>query len=152
MYLTVHGAAALFIARAIPNPFLSFVVGMASHFIIDFIPHGDEHIIPNYLTRPKKIRRLMGAALLDGVILAGFLILYIWLNPALSLNTVLACLAGSLLPDFLQGLYFVTEAHWLKFFNKFHLKIHNLPGNKLNWKLGMLIQVLTFTAFWLLII
>jgi hypothetical protein len=152
MYLTVHGAAALFIARAIPNPFVSFGVGLASHFIIDLVPHGDEHIIPSHLTRPKKIRRLMGAALLDGIILAGFLILYLWLNPTLSLNTVLACLVGSLLPDFLQGLYFVTEAGWLKMLNKFHIKIHNLPGSKLNWRLGMLIQVLTFMAFWLLII
>ncbi|MDP3986186.1 MAG: hypothetical protein Q8P77_02050 [Candidatus Veblenbacteria bacterium] len=152
MYITVHGTAALVIARAVPNPFLAFVLALVSHFILDFIPHGDEHLIQKHFTRGQTLRRLVGVAMLDGLIMVGFLALWLWVGPAVPRGAVAASLTGSLLPDVLQGLYLVTEWKWLKPFQRFHLGLHNASGHPLTWHQGMLVQCMVLTALWLLVI
>lgn len=152
MYLTVHGTAAMLIAKAIPNPIIAFFAGLISHFLLDFIPHGDEHLLKKHFTRGQNLRRLVGAATLDGLILLGFLSIYLWVGPIVSPSVILVSLLGALLPDILQGIYFVTEWDWLKSFQKFHLGIHNASGHDLNWHQGLMVQSLILTAFWVLAI
>jgi hypothetical protein len=150
MYLTVHGTAAMLIARSVPNPFLAFLLALSSHFVLDFIPHGDEHIIQKHFTRGKTLRRLVGYATVDGIILAGFLAIFIWFGPLnISRQTVFWSLLGSLLPDLLQGFYFATEARWLKRFQDFHVSIHNASSHALTWHQGLLVQSMVLTALWL---
>ena len=153
MYLTAHGTAGLLIARFIPNPILAFVVGMVSHLVLDFIPHGDEHIADQKrFSLPQAKHRIAGAALLDGILLTFFVLLYIATTPTTSYQTIIWAFAGAVLPDILQGIYLVTNTRWLKEFNHVHQGIHNMAGHKLNWKQGMLVQAMTFTALWLMLI
>lgn len=152
MYLTVHGAAALAVAQAVPNPFLAFVLALATHFILDFIPHGDEHLIQKHFSRGQTLRRLMGTAMVDGILLVGFVAIYVWTTPLLNLPVVFFSLAGAMLPDLLQGLYFVSLAPWLKPINTWHNQLHNATRHPLNWQQGMLVQCLVLTALWLLVI
>ena len=152
MYLSIHTAAGLALARLIPNPIVAFIAGLLSHFVLDFIPHGDEFLVDASFTRRRIRRRLLGAAILDGIILLCFLLLYIWITPNLYMPTVLASVAGCLLPDMLQGIYLVTEAKWLKPFSKIHDHLHNLPGHHLEWQKGVIVQALSFTALWLLLL
>lgn len=149
MYLTVHGAAALTIAQASPNLFIGFLLGLASHVVLDIIPHGDE--LPSYFVGPKKVRRLMGAGMIDGIILALFLILYVWTTPGLHLPTVLAAVIGAVLPDALQGMYFLFTKPplWLEKLQNWHRYIHNPFHHHIGWKQGTLVQCLVFAALWL---
>lgn len=151
MYLTVHGATALLVARAVPNPLLAFLLSLVSHFILDFIPHGDEHLLKKHFTRGQTMRRMFGAASLDGMILVGFMAIFLWVGPPISLSTVAWSLIGSLLPDLLQGIYFATETKWLKPFQKMHLAVHNASDHQLNWHQGMMVQCLILTALWLMV-
>ena len=152
MYLTAHGTAGLVIASFIPNPILAFVVAILSHAVLDFIPHGDEHIADQTrfgLLHAK--HRVAGAALLDGALLTFFVLLYVATTPLISYQTMIWAFVGAVLPDILQGIYLVTNVHWLKEFNHIHQGVHNLAGHKLNWKQGMLVQAMTFTALWLML-
>lgn len=152
MYLTVHGTAGILLARAIPNPLLAFVAGLISHFVLDLVPHGDEHLIKHHFTRQRTLRRLLGASLLDGCILASLTSLYLWTTPWANTATAIWGLIGALLPDLLQGLYFVTQTKLLRGFNRLHVAVHNLPNFRFTWQTGALLQCLTLTALWLLLI
>ncbi|HAO81410.1 MAG: hypothetical protein UV57_C0026G0008 [Parcubacteria group bacterium GW2011_GWD2_43_10] len=149
MYLTVHGTTAMLIARSVPNPFVAFLLALASHFVLDFIPHGDEHLLKAHFTRGQTARRMFGAASLDGLILLGFVAIFLWVGPTVNTSTFIWSLIGALLPDVLQGIYFATETKWLKPFQNFHLGIHNASNHPLNWHQGMLVQCLVLTAVWL---
>jgi hypothetical protein len=152
MYLSVHAAAGLALARVIPNPLVAFIAGLLSHFVLDFIPHGDEFLAEATFTRARIRRRLLGAAFLDGVIMVIFLLIYNWTTPVINLSAAIAAVIGSLLPDALNGFYLITQAPLLKRFIHWHGKLHNLPGHELSWPKGIMIQALVFTAFWLLLL
>lgn len=151
MYLTVHGTTAMLITKIIPNPFLAFLLSLLSHFVLDFIPHGDEHLLKKHFTRGQVMRRVLGAATLDGIILLGFVSIFLWVGPTISLTTFFWSLVGALIPDILQGLYFATEWKGLKAFQDFHLGIHNVTKHPLNWHQGMMVQCLVLTALWLIV-
>jgi hypothetical protein len=147
MYLTVHAAAGLLIASATPNPIFGFAAGLVSHLALDLVPHGDE--LPTHFVRPQVLRRLLGAALLDGTVVAALLVVYYLAGHTFS-TTTFATLAGALLPDALEGAYLITQTKGLAWFSRFHGKIHNFTKVRLGWQFGMLIQCLTLTALWLL--
>ncbi len=152
MYLTVHGATALALARLSPNPLVGFVLGLVSHVVLDVIPHGDE--LPRYYTGPRKLRRIFGAGVLDGLVLSFFLVIYVWTTPNVNLSLALASVLGAVLPDALQALYFITEKPpgWLQALQRWHRSIHNPFRHNLDWTQGLLVQALTFAAVWLLLL
>ncbi len=152
MYLTVHGAAGLAIAQAVPNPLAAFLVGLLSHFVLDFVPHGDEHLAQKHFSRGQTLRRLVGAALIDGVLLTGFLILYLWTTPWANYPASGAAVLGAVLPDALQGLAFATNWKGLDWFTKFHEGMHNSAGHKLSWQQGLMVQGLVLAGLWLFVI
>ncbi|MBU1038947.1 hypothetical protein KKC17_01800 [Patescibacteria group bacterium] len=153
MYLTIHAAAGLTLAKYIPNPFIAFIAGVLSHLILDAIPHGDEYLNDSSLVAWLRRRRFLGAAILDSVTMLGFVLLYLSNFPIANNNTVLAAVFGALLPDIVQGLHFLSRRKWLKKYHAFHAeKINNLPKLNLSWQVGLLVQVMTLTALWLLAI
>lgn len=153
MYLTVHGVAGLAIARLTPNPIVAFIAGVLSHLALDLIPHGDEHLVDSTrFTRRRILKRIIGAGLVDSVVLAIMIMLYVATTPWVNAGTTIAALAGALLPDILHGVHMVTGSKYLDWFTKFHLRLHNLSGQKFRWQVGMLIQVLIFTALWLVVV
>ncbi len=151
MYLSVHGSAALAIARFIPNPIIAFLASLLSHLMLDFIPHGDEFLTDTN-DHNKNMKRLLGAAMIDGAVLVIFILVFIALYPTMSLSLMLISLLGGLLPDILQGVYLISKPRWLKGFDAMHTSLHNMPGHKIRWQVGMLVQCLTFTALWVLFI
>ena len=152
MYLSVHTVAGLALARVIPNPIVAFIAGLLSHFVLDFIPHGDEFLADSTFTRVRIRRRLLGAAFLDGIILVIFLLIYAWTTPNINLSATVAAVIGSLLPDAINGFYLITQAPLFKRYVHWHSKLHNLPGHELTWPKGIMIQGLVFAALWLLLL
>ena len=64
MYLTVHGASGLFIGSQVGNPWLAFVLGVVSHFILDMIPH-ESKSIDEWYERGKGRGRFFLAGIID---------------------------------------------------------------------------------------
>jgi len=152
MYLTVHAAAGLWLATYTANPIVAFFLGLISHFILDAIPHGDEHVGHGLLTRWHAIKRLVGATTIDGIILVFFTLIYIATTPAANTTIVLASLAGAILPDLLWGIYLLIPFRALRWYYNFHSSIHNPARHKMHWQYGIFIQVLIFTALWLMLV
>ncbi len=152
MYLTVHAVAGLTLAGYTTNPWLAFVLGLISHFVLDFIPHGDEHLAASHLSRQQTIKRLLGAAIIDGIVLVIFGLIYIATTPIYDPTPLIAGVAGALAPDVLLALSMITNANWLNWYKKFHHSIHNLPQHKLTWVQGIFVQVMVFIALWLMLV
>ncbi|MBI5733432.1 MAG: hypothetical protein HY973_00615 [Candidatus Kerfeldbacteria bacterium] len=151
MYLTVHSSAALVIAKFIPNPLVAFIAGLASHFVLDAIPHGDEHLMREHFPTWRNLRRPVGAAVIDGIVMLFLLLIYVATTPLISYTTLGLTIAGAVLPDLLQAIYIVFKPSWLKWFYSFHLKIHNFTGHKIHWTQGLLVQGMVLAACWLIV-
>jgi len=113
MFLTTHAAAGVLISQRLESPVLVFFISIVVHFIMDFIPHGDENLYQEW--RPKKRRR---AAILGSLDLLGVLILIAVLYNTIDLprfGLVTAGIVGSLLPDLLSHVFpFIHEKYQKK--------------------------------------
>lgn len=151
MYLTVHSSAALVIAKFIPNPLAALAVGLVSHFALDAIPHGDEHLMREHLPTWRNLRRPVGAAMIDGIVMLFLILIYVATTPLISYTTLGLAIAGAILPDLLHAIYIVRRPSWLKWSYTFHLKIHNFADHKIHWTQGLLVQGMVLTACWLIV-
>ncbi len=116
MFLTVHAAAGIYIASTISNPWAVFTASFASHFVLDFIPHGDDKIYHDDEWRvQKKYRRVLYYGLIDLGVLTGLTLFTYQQTPVPQTGLVLLAILGSILPDFLSLLFPVIHERmsWL---------------------------------------
>jgi hypothetical protein len=146
MILSTHAVVGAALASLMPgHPVVAFVVGAASHFAIDAIPHVD------YPLRSISVRRSASSAfrfnwglLQDLGLLAldacGGLAIVLWLyaSPGATV-AVLAGALGGMLPDPLQLLQKLYPREPLKSLQRFHAWIHT--KRKLSWPLGVAVQL-----------
>lgn len=118
MFLTTHAAAGIFIAEHVHDPVAVFGLAFASHFVLDFIPHGDEDL---YRDNDWKIlgryRRVILINLLD---VGGLIALTLWAinRPNLPASHLLPiAILGSILPDLLSNFFPILHQrlNWLFF-------------------------------------
>jgi len=149
MFLTIHSAAGAVIGNSVQNPILAFILGFASHFVLDRIPHID----PNLDISTKKSFQftkpviLMGAiALIDTtlvILLAFVLIKKFHLEP---INTI-SGMFGSILPDYLMGLSVLLKNKYLSAFDRFHRFCHFDEKKILvPWYAGSAIQIILLVS------
>ena len=74
MYLVVHGVAGMVIGKQITNPFCSFVISFAAHFILDIIPH-DNVELEKWMRKGQEKGKFMVVGLLDILLLVIIIIL-----------------------------------------------------------------------------
>jgi len=141
MFLTVHGAIGIIIGQHLKNPFWAFFVGFISHYLFDIIPHGDTKAPAKW----NNLIHLALAALIDIFILISFILVLSVKSQILNLNTASALL-GALLPDFLQGFYFLSNKKLFKLHQKFHNFFHFLIAEKFefNFYTGIILQTILF--------
>ncbi|OGY53719.1 MAG: hypothetical protein A3A24_00935 [Candidatus Buchananbacteria bacterium RIFCSPLOWO2_01_FULL_46_12] len=121
MFLTVHATAAIIVTQQVVNPWLAFLIGFLSHFVLDAIPHGDEDLFKHADGRIK-MRVLIITALID-LLLALIWFNFLWQQEKItSLWPAVFAAFGSMLPDFLTGFYLITRSPWLKWI--YHLNSH----------------------------
>ncbi len=149
MYLTAHSSAGVLIAAKFVNPWLAFVLGFLSHYVLDMIPHGEENIFDKKYHRIN-YRSLIKALTIDFIIL----ILYIYfIMTKLEVNqiTLLAAVFGTVLPDLIWGFYYLTKWKILKWPTKMHNYLHMLIKHRqLPLSYGLVIQSLTLIVFTLI--
>lgn len=108
MYSPVHATAGFFIARAIPNPVLGIVAAVASHYVLDAIPHGDAGFGP-WLTAPGVGRRVV---IVEGLDLGSAALMVAYLvatHPDRSAWYLVAGAAAGILPDLIWGARYLLD-------------------------------------------
>lgn len=141
MLLTIHAIFALIFAKFLPNVYWAFLIGFASHFILDMIPHGDREA--DAWSDDKKMRRLPTIAFFD-ILLLLILIYFIFHRLNLPLAIAWALMLGAVAPDAIQaGFMTFSKNPFDNLYAKIHHAVHKyLSKNLLSYKAGAIVQLL----------
>ncbi len=147
MFVTTHAAIGALVGVVVPSPTAAFSLGFLSHFLVDRIPHGDEHMLDGYKSGDK-IKRAVAYVSIDAVI-AMYVTLLILSNAPPHLHAAMKWgLIGSILPDLLVGVYEVTKiGPFFRRFTAYHHKNHHhwigkyRKGKDIPFKWGVAYQV-----------
>lgn len=153
MYQIVHGTAGLLIGEQINQPWLAFILGIVSHFILDAIPH-DIAEVRRWQDRGNFIKRVSFEAAID-LLLFLILIFTLVLTKNLTFSwSILAAVIGALLPDYIWGMgeLFKIKQSWMEKYKQLHNGDHALLHKNIYipLKYGLLIQ-LGFMIFFLIL-
>lgn len=159
MVLSTHAVAGAALAQLIPsNPALGFGLAVASHFLLDMIPHwdyslsslgqsvGGSELNKKIKSGPALIADFLktGADGFLGLILA-FLIFYPQSGSAVF--ALVIGVIGGVLPDFLQFIFYRYKPFWLRPVQYFHLWVHAKSNLNHRPVPGVLSQVLIMVIF-----
>lgn len=152
---SVVGGAIGVVARA--HPVLAFAAGFVSHFVLDAFPHWQYSLVS---TKPHPTDKMLGRFILDikfvfdlikiGIdMLLSLIVVYIFFHgdtfsiTAFLTQGVFWGMVGSVLPDFLQFVYFQTKNKALGGLQRFHMWIHVDQDKERNdwYPLGIFLQV-----------
>ena len=125
MTLTTHATLGAVIGHATGNPFLAFVFGFISHFLIDMIPHGDTGLADNFRVHKHHRKQTVAYVMVDAVFALFFVLLLANTRDIISMRTFSWGIVGGVLPDLLVGLYDLTKSPLLRWFNRIHFFFHD---------------------------
>jgi hypothetical protein len=152
--LTTHALVGASAAVLFPEePLWAFLVGFASHFAIDSLPHWDYKLRSlqrnqnDLLSTDMKfgkdflidLRNTAGDSILGVSLSVLMFAVFVFQAPVF---TVLAAACGGILPDFLQFVYFKTRSKLLEPLQKFHIWIQKGKTLMVSGKLGIPLQAL----------
>lgn len=145
MFLTAHTTAALSLSTLPIANWLLFPLAFISHYIVDIIPHGDEHLIPTTFTRKQTIIRMITIALIDAVGIAVIIALFIKYQTnieTISLSRITGAVALACLPDGLQFIEYITKGRIriIHLHQTIHTTIHNILQKHIPFKYGIVVQ------------
>ena len=149
MTLTTHAVIGAVIGATTGDPALAFSLGFGSHFLVDIIPHGDREVYEGHKTKTAQ-KRAFAYVVTDAVAAIIVVALMVAYSPDHGLSMAVAMgIIGSVLPDFINGIYEAWEVTALEWFSKAHFFFHNLISDRTGdvpLKYGILGQ-LVFIAF-----
>ena len=130
MTLTTHAVIGAIIGGATGDPYLAFSLGFGSHFLVDIIPRGDRELYEGHKTKTAQ-KRAVAFVIMDAITALIVVSLMFAYSPDHTLSFVLAMgIIGSVLPDFINGIYEAWEVQSLEWFNRFHFFFHNLISDR----------------------
>ena len=127
MYLTTHAPISLIIGTKIKNPFVSFFVAFAAHFVLDAIPHDP-------LWQTETSFNFTITVLTDFILLFSLLlILNKYRKDILSSVSILSALAGGIMPDVLWGINIISPIKFdiITQYQSFNYWVHAGHNSKL---------------------
>ncbi len=125
MTLTTHATLGAVLAKAAGNPLMAFVFGFISHFLVDMIPHGDSGISDNFRVHKRRRKQAVAYVAVDAVIAVIFVLILANTRDISSMRTFTWGIIGGVLPDLIVGVYELTKAPFLKWFNTMHFFFHD---------------------------
>jgi hypothetical protein len=173
MFLTTHAAAGILISRYFPEPGAVFGISFASHFLMDFIPHGDTDLYHDEVWKVQnKYRRVVLINALDLVFLVA-MVLWVILQPDMPrANLMLIGVIGSVLPDLFSHFFpaihhrfsWLGVVRWLHAGSKqiglrfmvrgqnwlHHLFHHRLIHRDISFRAGLVMQLTLVAVMFLL--
>ncbi len=126
MTLTTHATLGAVIGHTVGIPYLAFIFGFISHFIVDMIPHGDTGMSDNFRVHKKRRKHAVAYVMVDAIIAIFFILLLANTRDIESMRTFSWGIVGSVLPDFLVGVYDITKTPLLRWFNSLHFYFHDI--------------------------
>ncbi|MGB0756971.1 MAG: hypothetical protein ACPGO5_00780 [Patescibacteria group bacterium] len=143
MFLSVHSSAALVLATMPLHAALLFPISFISHYIVDSIPHGDEHLIPDSFTEKQKEKRMLLIAGIDGLIILLILGAYFYTHPSTPLWRGIIAAFLACLPDGLQFIEIKTKGRFklIHTHQKMHTYLHGFFKKEIPFKYGILVQI-----------
>ncbi len=147
MFLVGHAAVgvAAVSALGITNPVAAFGVGWISHYLADFLPHGDEPV-GEWTKKGNEILRFAGILAVDGSLFLAVFGYYSWTR-GISIPLIAAA-AGSFVPDVMWGLEMVAHRKLWGFMSKFHARNHNFFHPHLPAWVGLAWQSAATVLLW----
>jgi hypothetical protein len=150
MFLTVHAPLGIIIGQHVNDPFLAFVIGFISHYILDIIPHGDTDVPQKY----KNTIYIVLAGLIDSaclILLSVFLLLH---NVGLLTPSIILGTFGAILPDLFQLFYYKYRGKNSAKIQGIHNFFHDLIAKKLQFKFanGIIFQVISLIILLIIIL
>ncbi|MFH1863563.1 MAG: hypothetical protein ABIJ85_01440 [bacterium] len=136
MLETPHVAVGAAIALKIPNPFISIPLALASHFILDRVPHWNPHFYTETQKLGKPTKKSTTVAVVDST-------LALAMGTAVALTalpdwgrvvTILACCFVSVISDQLKIPYFFFKRRggffkkWTDFERSMQMEVSFIPG------------------------
>jgi hypothetical protein len=147
MFLIGHAAVGLVAASWTDNPLLAFVIGFASHFVADAIPHGDEPVGP-WAKRGSHhgLLRLVSLMVIDLLLILGA---WLWLVSRAGFQWApVFAIAGACTPDFMWGFEHFMRRRLFGRFVAWHEANHNFLHINLPLWLGLTMQGIVTVALW----
>jgi hypothetical protein len=146
LILSTHAIVGAAIATLMPDhPGLAFLSGMASHFLIDAIPHWDYPLRSISVTRDPSPALTLNWSLLHDLGLIGLdvfvglaVALWLYASPTAATAVLLGAL-GAILPDPLQLAHKLWPREPLRTLQRFHSWIHS--NRELQWPTGVASQI-----------
>ncbi|MBI3572702.1 MAG: hypothetical protein HY092_00685 [Candidatus Kerfeldbacteria bacterium] len=170
VFLTTHAAAGILISHYVRSPIEVFGLAFASHFVLDFVPHGDEQLYHDEEWRSgRRYRRVAIINAIDVTVMAAMALWAIANNPLPNSHLMLIGILGSIIPDFLshlfpvvhkrlswlflvRWLYGLTKPTGLRYLvraqNWFHDALHHdIIRSDISFQSGLIMQVLLVILF-----
>ncbi len=131
------------IGQNVPTPGLAFALGVASHFMLDLIPHGDSQLYKNYKAG-QSVTKSVVYATIDSVF-AVILLIYLLENASYpSRATMAAGVVGAVIPDLLVAIGEGIRIKPLFWFQKIHIRIHDAIATRagnITLRSGIIMQI-----------
>ena len=136
MLETPHVALGAAIAVKVGNPALSIPLSLASHFLLDRVPHWNPHLYTETqkFGVPSRKSTIIGAIDIGLSLILGFGIAATVLPDKVMAGTIVACSLASVLPDVIKYPYYYFKARykplvrWVKFERKMQVDTSFWPG------------------------
>ncbi len=146
MLETPHVILGAAIATKIPNPFISIPLALASHFVLDKVPHWNPHLYTETqkLGHPSRVSTAIALTDIGLSLVAGFYFAGRFAPDYQRSAVVLACCLAAVLPDVVKYPYYYFKARfdiltkWVKFERSLQVDTTFYPG--------VLTQLLTILA------
>ncbi len=161
MTLATHAVVGALTAQLFPaHPLVSFVVGFASHFLIDAIPHWDYHLASFRENRESALgndMHISKKSILDFIkigfdICLGIFLSFAIIGPVpLRGASVFWGAVGGILPDPLQFVYWKFRREPFLSLQRFHVWIHTKKKLKGRPLVGIPLQVALVAIVFLLV-
>lgn len=124
MLVTFHAAAGAVIGEQINHAYWAFLFGLLSHFLLDFIPHGDRNHITDFALG-QRLKYLLVTRVADALCTLALAVLIFKTSVFAHPVSVAWGILGATLPDFLVGVFELGRWKILRNFYHFHHWIHN---------------------------
>lgn len=152
MFLTVHATVGAVLGKATPNPWVAFILGFISHFIVDMIPHGNESVLVSGVTQKDRVRRLLMVVAIDGALVLALLAWWLFVLKVVNPWSVLAGVIGGVLPDALQAPNHLFSKKYLLRYERIHQIFHLhyftiFKSTLISFTAGFVIQLITLGVF-----
>jgi hypothetical protein len=157
MTATAHALVSAAIARAVPNPYLAIPLAIASHFIMDTVPHWD--IGADWRERSKT---MTGALAIFETVL-GITLTYFLFRGKVETPLLFSTMIAGELPDWLEAPWYIFFADKNKkgasnkagFWERVSYRIYrreNIFHSKADLPFGLMTQIATVAFFLLLLL